>query len=271
MNTHLSLAQTLAGLFAELPPPQVEAVALGGSLSGGVSDAGSDIDLYVYTRGSISLAERAEIVTRAGGASRADLGLEYWGPGDEWFHAPSGIEIDLVYFEAAWMESQIRRVLDEHQGSLGYSTCFWYTLRSSQLLFDRQGWYGALQARCQAPYPEALRQNIIKLNRPVLRQIIPAYQHQIEKAVRRGDLVSVNHRLAALFASYFDILFAANRVLHPGEKRLLALAEARCPDLPPQMAADVSAVLRAAGDPEQGLLTHLERMIGRLEEWLLKQ
>jgi len=269
MNTHLSLAQTLAGLFGELP--QVEAVALGGSLSGGVSDAASDIDLYVYTRSGISLAERSEIVARAGGASRADLGLEYWGPGDEWFHAASGIEVDLVYFDAAWMEAQISRLLDENLGSLGYSTCFWYTLRHSECLFDRQGWYAALQARCQAPYPEALRQNIINLNRPVLNQIIPAYQHQIEKAVRRGDLVSVNHRLAALFASYFDILFAANRVLHPGEKRLLALAQARCPMLPSQMAEDVTAVLRAAGDPEEDLLGHLERMIGRLEEWLLTQ
>ena len=268
MNTHISLAQTLAGLFAKLP--QVEAVALGGSLSGGVSDAASDIDLYVYTRSSVFLPERTDIVARSGGSSRADLGLEYWGPGDEWFHAASGIEVDIVYFDAAWMEAQISRLLDEHQGSLGYSTCFWYTLRNSQPLFDRQGWYAALQTRCQAPYPEALRQNIINLNQPVLRQIIPAYQHQIEKAVRRGDLVSVNHRLAALFASYFDILFAANRVLHPGEKRLLALAQHRCTTLPPQMAEDVTAVLRSAGDPEQGLLAHLERMVGRLEEWLLQ-
>jgi hypothetical protein len=29
--------------------------------------------------------------------------------------------------------------------------------------------------------------------------------------------VSLNHRTAALLASYFDVLFALNRVHHPGD------------------------------------------------------
>lgn len=43
----LSLAGRIAGLFAILP--QVEAVALGGSQTGGDPDNLSDIDLYLKT------------------------------------------------------------------------------------------------------------------------------------------------------------------------------------------------------------------------------
>jgi len=54
-----------------------------------------------------------------------------------------------------------------------------------------------------------------------LRTTQSSYRHQIELAIARNDPVSVNHRVAALLASTFDIVFAATRTLHPGEKRLL--------------------------------------------------
>ncbi len=241
---YLDLAGKLAGLFAALP--QVEAVALGGSQAGGNADMSSDIDLYIYTRADIPMAARQTIVEQAGGASQADMGLAFWGPGDEWFHAGTGIEIDVVFFDAGWMEGQLQRILFKHQASLGYSTCFWYTLHNSHIFHDLHGWMASLQQACQVDYPEALRRNIIHLNDPVLRGVIPAFYHQIEKAVKRQDQVSVNHRLAALLASYFDIVFAVNRVLHPGEKRLVNYALGHCEKLPVEMAADISAVLTAS-------------------------
>ncbi len=234
LSPSIALAGRVAALFAALP--QVEAVALSGSQAGAAVDEVSDIDLYVYTRADIPLATRQAIVDQSGGASRASLGLTYWGPGDEWYDAATGIEVDLVYFDAGWMQTQLERVIDGHIPSLGYTTCFWHTVRNSQVLSDPHGWFGNLQDKARAPYPPALRQNIIAFNHPVLRAVIPSYFHQIEKAVRRGDLVSINHRLAALLASYFDIIFAFNFVLHPGEKRLVNLALAGCPSLPVKMA-----------------------------------
>jgi hypothetical protein len=93
----------------------------------------------------------------------------------------------------------------------------------------------------------------------------------VEKAVRRADLVSVNHRVAGLLASYFDILFACNRVLHPGEKRLIEQAARMCPSLPENMAADVTAVLQAAGKPGGEVVDQINRLVDHLEEWLSQE
>jgi hypothetical protein len=269
MEHNHNLAHKLAELFAELP--QVEAVALGGSQAGGMTDAASDIDLYVYTRADIPVETRRGIVARAGGASHASLGLNFWGPGDEWLNAASGIEVDVVYFDAGWMESQIRRVIHEHQASLGYTTCFWHTVRASQVLYDPHGWMAALQSACRVEYPEPLRRNIIALNHPVLREVIPAYYGQIQKAVKRRDLVSINHRLAALLASYFDILFALNRLPHPGEKRLVQFALERCEKLPEGMQEDIAIVIQASAGLEPGLLAGLDRLLDRLDEILRQE
>lgn len=265
---HLALAQELAQAFAGFP--SVQAVAVSGSLASPSSDGQSDIDLYVYTSTPIPLADRATLVEHFG-ASRQDLDLQYWGAGDEWFHAASGIEVDVMYWAPEWVEAQLERLWVQHQASLGYSTCFWHTLRQSLILFDRVGWLAALQQKAQQEYPEALRRAIIVTNYPVLRGVIPAYLTQIEKAVRRGDLVSVNHRLAALFASYFDILFALNRVLHPGEKRLVQQVSATCAWAPQNMEADIRGVLQAAGTGVPELLEWLALLLDHLDELLLAQ
>jgi len=263
---HLHLTRQIADLFASLP--QVEAVALGGSLSSSVSDTSSDIDLYVYTRAEIPLDIRKEIIMRSGGATETSLNVNYWGLCDEWVDAPTGTEIDISYFEANWMEDQLDRVIHRHQANLGYTTCFWYTIHRSIALKDPRGWFSALQKNCQIDYPEALRQNIIALNHPVLRNIIPSYSNQLAKAVRRNDLISINHRLAAFFASYFDILFALNRQLHPGEKRLFELAVARCAKFPAQMEADIPAILQSASGNLSGFPAAIARLLDHLDRLL---
>ncbi len=265
------LIQQLADQFAALP--QVEAAALGGS-RGSASDAAdsaSDIDLYIYTRAEVPLAARQEIVSQTGGASRADMGQAYWGPSDGWYHAPSGIEVDIVYFDANWMEEQIRRVMDEHQPGMGYTTCFCYTVAQSRVYHDPRGWFAALQERCNHPYPEDLRRNIITFNHPLLRGIISSYEHQIQKAARRGDLVSVNHRLAAFLASYFDILFAANRQYHPGEKRLVQYAIQHCAHLPRNFESDITSALNSAAQGSERLPAVITRMLDALDEYLVRE
>lgn len=264
-NLHLELAKILSDQFSHLP--QVIAVALSGSVSGARHDPDSDIDLYVITTSPVPLETRQAIVANRG-ASRADLGLDFWDPGDEWFDAPTGIEVDIMYWDQIWIEDRIDQVLTHYQASMGYSTCTWHTIQNAVSLFDRNGWLGALQEKSRQPYPQPLQQAIIRKNYPVLRDIIPAYLHQIEKAVQRQDLVSINHRVAAMLASYFDILYAVNRAPHPGEKQLLAITPNRCPVLPEGMILQVETVLSLAASANPALITAINDLIDRLDEIL---
>jgi hypothetical protein len=265
--THERLARELARHFQEFST--VEAVAWGGSGVHSAGDPLSDIDLYVYSSAVIPLCAREALVAERQ-ATRADLNLQFWDFGDEWIDAVTGIEVDVVYWDPAWIESQLDRVWRQHQASLGYTTCAWYTIRNSRVLFDRRGWLIDLQQQSQRPYPEALRQAVIAKNHAVLRRVIPSYTHQIEKASRRGDLVSLNHRVAALLASYFDVVFALNRVLHPGEKRLMEWAQAHCTHLPVEMADQIEAVLQAACLGDSRLVQQANTLLDNLDE-LLRQ
>jgi hypothetical protein len=259
------LLEQLAGRYAALPA--VEAVCLGGSRTGHFADEQSDVDLYVYVRESIALSERAVI---AGNAPGAEIGNQTWEPGDEWRDPLSGLAVDVMFRHLNWMEGQLDRVLVQHQASVGYSTCFWYNVLHSQPLFDL-GWFAALQERARAPYPEPLVRAIIQMNHPVLRRNQSSYLHQVELAIARHDPVSVQHRVTALLASYFDVLFALNRQPHPGEKRLLPYAEALCPARPSTMSEDVQTLLVALPAMDASIPEAIHRLVDGLDAVLASQ
>jgi len=154
---------------------------------------------------------------------------------------------------------------------MGYTTCFWHTVLNSQSLFDRQGWFGNLQKRCKQPYPEELKRAILAKNHPVLRAIIPSYYGQIMKAIERQDLVSINHRLAALMASYFDVLFALNEVMHPGEKKILKYIYEKCAKVPVGLETQVHQLFQSAAKGDKKLLGQLDRLLDELDNLLVGQ
>ncbi|MDM8529835.1 DUF4037 domain-containing protein [Anaerolineales bacterium HSG25] len=261
-SIHQVLAKKVMGYYQQLP--QVKAIALSGSQVNRVADSSSDIDLYVYHTEPIAMSERERIVAESG-SIRADVGMTFWGPGDEWVDAVTGIGVDVIYWETAWIEEQIDRVLLHHQPSVGYSTAFWHTIRNSQIIHDPDGWFTALVEKAQQDYPEPLRQAIITHNYPLLRQVIPAYFNQIKKAIQRDDPVSVNHRVAEFFASYFDVLFALNRLPHPGEKRLLKIATERCHKQPTDMVEQITSILRLSGITDEAILGHINNLVDGLD------
>ncbi len=265
---HLVIPEEIASRFAGLP--YVQAVVLSGSRTSRVDDGHSDFDLYVYTEQEIPTDWRAELARPHG--THIAIDNRYWELGDDWIDTRTGREVDIMYRSPRWIEEQLDRLLVHCEASTGYTTCFWHNVLNSQALYDRDGWFGRLQERANQPYPEALRSAIIAKNHPILRKTNSSFMQQLELAVARRDLVSVNHRVAALLASYFDVLFALNSQPHPGEKRLVAYAETLCPKRPPALAQQVEAVIAAgapAGQPE--ILTHANRLLDSLDALLLAE
>lgn len=258
------LARQVGERYAALPA--VEAVAMGGSRATGWAAENADIDLYVYVREPIPMAERHRIAT--GSASRAEVGNEFWEPGDEWIDLETGIHVDVMFRELGWIQGQLDRVLVEHQASVGYSTCFWHNVLTSRPLFDRNGWFAGLQERAEQPYPDELRRNVVAKNYPILRDTLSSYRHQIQRAIGRRDLVSVNHRLAAFLASYFDILFALNRQPHPGEKRLVEIAVSICTLVPDDLEDLIETMLSYGGGGGTEAVYLASELIDRLDPLL---
>lgn len=257
-------AARIAALYGELP--QVEAVALGGSQATESADERSDVDLYVYVHSDIPQSVRAEIAMSLG--ERIEVDNHFWELGDEWVDSDSGIHADVMFRNARWLEDELDRVLKRHEASIGYSTCVWHNVLASRALFDANGWFRQMQDIASQPYPEELREAIVARNFPILKDNISSYYSQLDSAVSRGDFVSINHRVAAILASYFDILFAVNSLPHPGEKRLLQIALERCMRIPHLMERHVTDLLLAVSAGDSEVLMQAELLIEGMESLL---
>jgi len=238
----------LAQRFGELP--QVVAVALAGSHGAGAGDAESDFDLYVYTSRDVAVEFRRALMGEA-----PEIDNRFWETGDEWSDPATGARLDIMYRRPECIEDQLERVLVRHEAAIGFTTCFWYNVIHSAALFDPRGWYRQLQHCAAVPYPEELRRAVVAKNWPILRRNRSSYRRQIGVALKRGDAVSVQHRVTALLASYFDVWFAIDRKAHPGEKRLLT-------HLPEPCALLVRDVLNAR--PEE-LLARIDALLYALD------
>ena len=242
-------------LFAELAAlPQVEAIALGGSRAGSHYDEKSDYDVYLYITAPVEETVRREILSKY--CSYMEIGNHFWEYEDN-CTLKNGIDIDILYRNLDDFTADVADVVEQCHARNGYTTCMWHNLRTCKIVYDRDGRLAAAKRRFDVPYPEPLRAAIIGRNMRLLSGSLPSYDAQIAKAVRRGDLVSVNHRTAAFMESYFDVIFALNRLTHPGEKRLVALCRAQCAVLPKDFEENIANLF---GD----LFTHPERVGGDL-------
>lgn len=247
--------------------PQVEAIAIGGSRAGDLYDEKSDYDIYVYGPEPVPEEERRGILSQE--CSRIEIGNHFWEYEDN-CTLNSGIDIDIIYRNLDAFITDVSEVVEKFHAHNGYTTCMWYNLITSKVIYDKHGRLAQIQERFEIPYPLELKKNIIDRNRELLRYAMPAYEVQIRKAVHRKDLVSINHRVTEFLASYFDILFAMNEMLHPGEKRLIQICSSQCKGLPKDFEKNLNQLFEDMyGSPDR-IMTDVSCILDELDKVLEK-
>lgn len=239
----------------------VVAVVLSGSSSSGYSDVLSDFDIYIYSEHGVAPQVREDIAKKY--TSEYKINNSAFEEGDVWT-LPDGVMLDFMFRSLSWTQDQVGDVWVNHNARVGYTTCFIYNIANSKILYDKGGVFKVLQEQTLGKYPDRLEGNIVTKNLPLLLPTEPfSFFEQIEKAIKRDDIISVNHRISAFLASYFDVLFAKNRVLHPGEKRLIRFAKENCALLPEHFERDINNLIRS-----NDKITALNSLVSNLVEIL---
>lgn len=247
----------------------VEGIMLAGSRAVKTNDEFSDYDIYIYTKRDIPVNIRKAITDKY--CCYMELNNCFWETEDDGILKDNNIPVEIIYRNLDWINDSLNRTIIECKADTGYTTCFWANIINSVILYDKDGELSRIKDNCKVSYPERLKENILKKNYPLLKQQMPAYYYQIEKALKRSDFISVNHRTAALFASYFDIIFAVNEMLHPGEKKLIKIIKNRGLRVPKDMELNVNNILKLSVEDDFKILNEIDLLISNLNAFLKEE
>jgi predicted nucleotidyltransferase len=221
-------------------PPVVEEVVLTGSVSRGVADDVSDIELLVVTSERLELAQCFEHARDAGLED-----LDTWGPqGGETacvFGYLEGVPIELIWWSRDFAKSAVAAVLEGTPSGSGDALANGVSLRTVGLLED---WQVRLR-----DYPDALAAARIEDAALTWGGFAPAGMLTI---VRPGERLSFVERVLDDVLRVLRIVYALNRVWEPTTKRLAARVE-ELPVKPERLAERVEEVLTEP-DPRRAAL-----------------
>jgi predicted nucleotidyltransferase len=206
--------RALAERIADALPAVVEEVVVTGSVSRGVADDVSDIEMLVVTSEPLELDKCFELARRAGLES-----LDTWGPqGTETkrvFGYREGVPIELVWWSRDFAEASVDAILAGEPSGSGDALANGVAIRSVGLL---EAW----QARLRA-YPEELAAARIEDAALTWGGYAPAGWLTL---LRPGERVALVERLLDDATRVLRIVYALNRVWEPTPKRLAARVEA---------------------------------------------
>lgn len=245
---------------------QVESMAIGGSRALKKNDKYSDYDVYVYCKEMIPVEDRKAVLQKY--CSRMELGIcnrEY----EDICIMEDGVELNIIYRNTDAFLAAIAEVVEGHKAQGGYTTCMWHSLLIGRIAYDKGGKLAQAKQKYMVRYPQPLKQNIIGHNMQLIKYGMSTYLTQINIAMNRRDLISINQEVHKFLASYFDVIFAMNEKLHPGDKRLLDICVKECRILPDHFERNLrELMLNMCKDPTaisfvNTMVLELEKVLGQ--------
>lgn len=247
--------------------PQVRSMAVGGSRAVKRNDEYSDYDVYVYCAEPLPVADRRRVLEQYCDSMVLD---NHYREHEDICIMEDGTELNIIYRDLDECLATIARVAEDHEPLDGCSTGLWHNLLTGRIAYDKGGLLAAAKEKYSIPYPQELKQNIISYHMNLIKYGMPSFIAQIEKAMKRGDMVNITHCIDRFFESYFDIIFALNEKLHPGEKRMVQVCTEECSVLPVNFELNIRLLcVNMCKDPAtisvvNTMVTELEKTIGQV-------
>lgn len=242
---------------------EVQSIALAGSRASEKYDEKSDYDLYIYCDTVPSDEVRKSILEKY--CDYIELGNHFWELEDN-CTLKNGIDIDILYRNIDTITEELSSVVEKYNAHNGYTTCIWHNVLHSKILYDKNDKFKKMQDRFSVPYPEELKNNITRQNMNLLSGILPSYDKQITKALNRNDLPSINHRTSAFVESYFDIIFALNKMTHPGEKRMVEYSKDYGKILPKNFEENLTNLFTELFSNKENTINTLKSIVTEIKE-----
>jgi predicted nucleotidyltransferase len=206
--------QALAERIADALPPVVEEVVVTGSVSRGVADDVSDIEMLVVTSEPLELDECFEHA-RAAGLEQLDT----WGPqGTDTkrvFGYRETVPIELIWWSRDFAEASVEAILAGEPSGSGDALANGVAIRSAGLLEDWQ--------RRLSDYPDELVAERIEDAALTWGGYAPEGWLTL---LRPGERVALVERLLDDATRVLRIVYALNRIWEPTTKRLAARVDA---------------------------------------------
>jgi hypothetical protein len=232
--------RSLAQRVADALPTTVEEVVLTGSVSRGVADDVSDIEMLVVTSGELQLEECFSLAAACG-----LTGLGTWGRQGEQTKRVSGtregVPVELVWWSRAHAGAAVESFFAGSLSSAADALANGVALRTAGLLAD---WQERLRH-----YPDELARAQIEDAALTWGGFAPA---GLLTLLRPGERLALLERMVDDASRVVRIVFALNRIWPPTLKRLADRAAA-LRHTPPRLAERIEQALTEP-DPRRALL-----------------
>jgi hypothetical protein len=236
--------RALAQRVVDALPPEVVEVVLTGSVSRGVADEVSDIEMLVVTAEELSLEEAFELARGAG-----LTGLDTWGtqgvPAKRVSGYFEGQPFELIFWSRSFAEQEVEALVAGKPSSSADALAHGVSLRTSELLAS---WQTRL-----SEYPKELAAARIEEAALPWGGFTPAGLLTI---IRPGERLSLIEWMFDGAQRVLRIAYAVNHVWEPTTKRLAARV-APLPVKPERLAERITEALTEP-DPKVALRTMTE-------------
>jgi hypothetical protein len=236
--------RSVAQAVADALPEAVEEVVLTGSVSRGVADDVSDVEMLIVTPGQLELDECFALAAACG-----LTGLDTWGqqgvPTKRVSGYRDGVPLELIWWSRAHADTAVDAVFAGDPSTTADALAHGVALRTSGLLAQ---WHERLRH-----YPDELARARIEEAALTWGGFTPAGLLTI---VRPGERLALLERMVDDASRVLRMVFALNRVWQPTNKRLAARVAA-LPRKPDRLAERIAEALTEP-DPRRAVLVLTE-------------